>query len=51
MKALTIVLDDETYHELELNAGSSAPAAVGLVAAQMIAYAIETDELPAGSAV
>jgi hypothetical protein len=47
MKALTIVVSDEMYQQLEMEAGESTPAAVGLVAAQMIEYAIETDDLGA----
>lgn len=51
MRVLSVVLDDAVYEALEMEAGDSTPAAVGLVAAQMIAYAIETDDLGAAPAV
>jgi hypothetical protein len=49
MRTLTVVLDDATHEALAMDAADDSPAAVGLVAAQRIAWSIEQDEpLPAG---
>jgi hypothetical protein len=51
MAVVEVVVSEETLTALRMEAGSDEPAAVGLVASQMIRYALDTDELPAAPAV
>jgi hypothetical protein len=48
MPMIETIVSDETLTRLRMEAGTDDPAAVALVAAQMIAHSIETDDLPAG---
>lgn len=51
MAVVEVVVSEETLMRLRLEAGSSDPAVVGLVVSQMVAYALDTDDLPAVPAV